>query len=168
MIGLLPILARWRVGLGIAGALAVFGLFVASWHYRHAYHAEIARRKAQEAQYIAAQAEATLIAKRALDAAEAKYRSKADEADKSYRAELANARSAADRYIASHRVRAYAQGAASGTTSIAESGSAGVPASLPADAVLVSEGDVQACTDAVTYGVAAHDWAIDLIPPTAK
>ena len=162
MIGLLPILARWRVGLGIAGALAVFGLFVASWHYRHAYHAEIARRKAQEAQYIAAQAEATLIAKRALDAAEAKYRSKADEADKAFQSKLADARRAADQYVLTHRVRGAFAGPSSGTVAASESRGADVPASLPADAVMVSEGDVQACTDAVTYGIGAHDWAASL------
>lgn len=163
MIGLLPILMRWRLGLGIAGGLAVFGLFVASWHYRHAYHAEIARRKAQEAQYIAAQAIATQKAQAALVAVETAYRTKANEADQTYRAGLADARAAADRYIASHRVRPGAQSAAGRTASAAEDHGPGVPASVSSGAlVAVSDSDVQACTDAVTYAVQAHDWAASL------
>ena len=168
MIGLLPLLARWKWGLGIAGALAFLGLALAAKHYRHAYHAEIARRKAQESQYVAAQSEAALIAKRALDAAESRYRSKADEADKSYRASLADARSAADRYIAGHRVRGTFAGPASAAPAAASDRGPGVPSGLPADAVVVSAGDVQACTDAVTYGVQAHEWALGLIPPPAR
>ncbi|MEI6644076.1 MAG: hypothetical protein WCL10_18805 [Novosphingobium sp.] len=159
MIGLLPILARWRVGLSIAGALAVFGLIVASWHYRHAYHAEKALRKADRAAYAAAQSEATVIAKRALDAAEARYKRNADNADQAFQSKLADARRSAADYVSAHRVRAYAQGPTSGTVASAEGRGPGVPASLPADAVMVSEGDVQACTDAVTYGIGAHDWA---------
>jgi len=166
---MLPIPARWRVGLSIAGALAVLGLIVASWHYRHAYHAEKALRKADRAAYVAAQSEATVIAKRALDAAEAKYRTKANEADQSYRADLADARAAADRYIAAHWVRNQtAARDASGALASAPDRGPGVPASLPADAILVSEGDVQACTEAVTYAIGAHEWALGLIPPPTK
>lgn len=163
MIGLLPILARWRLGLGIAGALAFIGLALAANHYRHAYHAEIARRKAQEAAYVAAQAEASLIAKRALDATEAQYRSKANEADQSYHAQLVDARAAAARYINASRVRgqAAARDAIAAIAASPDRGS-GIPASLSANAVMVSEGDVQACTDAVTYAIGAHDWALTI------
>lgn len=161
MIGLL--LTRRKVGLGLFGALAVFGLFAASWHYRHAYHAEKALRKADRAAYVAAQAEATVIAQRALEATEAEYRSKADEADKAFQSKLADARRAADAYVSAHRVRSQAVARdASGTLASAESGRASIPANLPTDAVLVSERDVQACTDAVTYGIEAHDWALTL------
>ena len=168
MIGLL--LTRWKWGLGLFGALAVFGLFAASWHYRNAYHAEKALRQADRAAYGAAQAEAALIAQRALGAAEAKYRTKANEADQSYRADLADARAAADRYIAAHRVRNQALARdASGALASAPDRGPGVPASLPADAfVAVSDSDVQACTEAVTYAVGAHEWALGLIPPPAK
>lgn len=163
MIGLLPILARWRLGLGIAGALAVFGLFAASWHYRNAYHAEIARRKAQEAQYIAAQVIAMQKAQAALAAVEAQYRSKADEADQSYRVELADARSAADRYIATHRVRGTFASPSSGPTATAEDRAAGVLPPVPdAALVAVTDRDVQACTDAYIYAVKARDWALTL------
>ena len=162
MIGLLPILARWKAGIGIAAIIGLFGLALAANHYRHAYHAEKALRKAQEAAYVAAQAIATQKAQAALVAAEAHYRSKANEADKSYRAGLADARAAADAYTAAHRVRAASGRAASTTVASAEDHGPGVPASLPADAVMVSAGDVQACTDAAAYALTAHDWAMTL------
>lgn len=161
MIGLL--LARWRVGLGLFGALAFLGLALAANHYRHAYHAEKALRKADRASYVAAQSEAALIAKRALDAAEARYAHKAMEADLAYQTDLADARSAADRYIDAHRVRWQAPARdAGGTLATAESSDPGIPASVPGDAVVVSESDVQACTSAVTYAVKAHEWALSL------
>jgi hypothetical protein len=164
MIGLLPILARWRFGLSIAAAVAVFGLIVASWHYRHAYHAEKALRKADRAAYAAAQSEATIIAKRALDATEARYRSKANEADKSYRAELADARSAADRYIAGHRVRSTFASSAGRAPSSAEGDRAGSPdrAGTAPDMVAVTAGDIQVCTINTTRLEAAREWALGL------
>ena len=161
MIGLL--LTRWKLGLGLFGALAFLGLALAVNHYRHAYHAEIARRKAQEAAYVAAQAIATQKAQAALAAKEAEYRSKANEADQSYRAELADARSLADRYIAAHRVRFNASGAPSGAVAAAEDHAAGVLQGMPArPGVVVSEHDVQACTDAYVYAVKAREWALGL------
>lgn len=161
MIGLL--LTRWKLGLGLFGALAFLGLALAVNHYRHAYHAEIARMKAQEAAYVAAQANATQKAQAALAAKEAEYRSKANEADQSYRAELADARAATDRYVASHRVRFSASGAPSGTVATAEDHAAGVLQGMPESAfVAVSERDVQACTDAYVYAVSAREWALGL------
>jgi hypothetical protein len=161
VIGLL--LTRWKVGLGIFGALAVFGLFAASWHYRHAYHAEKALRKADRAAYVAAQAQATERAQAALAATEAEYRSKANEANLSYRAELAEARNLADRFIARNRVRIPAASPASGTVAAAEDRTSGVLQAVPASTrVVVSEHDVQACTDAYVYAVTAREWALGL------
>lgn len=60
MIGLLPILARWRLGLSIFGALAFLGLALAANHYRHAYHAEKARYAALVASVKANTAKAAL------------------------------------------------------------------------------------------------------------
>ena len=164
MIGLLPILARWKAGLGIFAGLAFLGLALAVNHYRHAYHAEKALRATDKANYMAAQAEAALIAQRALQATEAKYAAHAREQDHAYEVALADARSAADRYIATHRVHvaAPAQSAPSGTPASAEGGSASVPAGVPSDAVMVSAGDVQACTDAYIYALNARDWALKL------
>ena len=48
-------------------------------------------------------------------------------------------------------------------------GSAGVPAQVPADPlVAVSSPDLQACTAAVTYAVAAHNWAATINDREAK
>jgi len=169
VIGLLPILARWKWGLSIAGALAVFGLIAASWHYRHAYHAEKALRKADRAAYAAAQSEATIIAKRALDATEARYKRNADNADQAFQSKLADARRSVDQYVLTHRVHGTFAGPASAALAAASDHGPGVPASLPGGPfVAVSDSDVQACTDAVTYGVQAHEWALGLIPPPAK
>lgn len=144
-------------------ALAAFAVLLGfAWAWE-GWATEKALRKADRAAYVAAQAEATVIAQRALEATEAEYRSKADEADKAFQSKLADARRAADAYVSAHRVRSQAVARdASGTLASAESGRASVPASLPTDAVLVSERDVQACTDAVTYGIEAHDWALTL------
>jgi hypothetical protein len=150
------LLTRWK-------AIAAFAVLLGfAWAWQ-GWTTEKALRKADRAAYVAAQAEATVIAQRALEATEAEYRNKADEADKAFQSKLADARRAADAYVSAHRVRSQAhQGSPSGTLASAESGRASVPASLPADAVLVSERDVQACTHAVTYGIEAHDWALTL------
>ncbi|NBW44232.1 MAG: hypothetical protein EBR45_01490 [Betaproteobacteria bacterium] len=163
MIGLL--LTRWRTGLSIAAALAFLGLALAANHYRHAYHAEKALRRADRAAYAAAQSEATVIAKRALDAAEARYRSKANEADKSYLAQLADARSAADRYIAAHRVRwqAFARDA-SAAVAAPDGGRAGSPdgPGAAANMVAVIPADIQVCTENTLRLEAARAWALGL------
>ena len=165
MIGLLPILARWRIGLGIAGALAAFGLIAASWHYRHAYHAEQTLRTADKAAYVAAQAQATSIAQRALEAKETEYRSKANAADQAFQSKLADARSAADRYVLSHRVRWEAPSRdASGTPSGSQGGAAqgtDGPGTAPF-MVAVSEGDIQVCTVNTERLEAAREWALSL------
>lgn len=150
------LLTRWKA----VAAFAVLLGFAWAWQ---GWAAEKALRNADRAAYVTAQAEATVIAQRALEATEAEYRSKADEADKAFQFKLADARRAADAYVSAHRVRSQAyQGSPSGTPASAESGRTSVPASLPTDAVMVSERDVQACTDAVTYGIKAHDWALTL------
>jgi ABC-type transport system involved in cytochrome bd biosynthesis fused ATPase/permease subunit len=161
MIALL--LTRWRFGLSIVAALAVLGLVGALSHYRSAYHAEKALRRADKASYTAAQSIAAAKALAALQATESRYRSKADDADKAYQAELADARTAADRYIAAHRVRGQAvAGSSGGTVASASGGGASVPDAVPADSVLVSASDLQACTAVTAYGIAAHNWAVGL------
>ena len=167
---MIAILTRWKFGLGVAGALAVFGLFAASWHYRHAYHAEKALRQADRAAVALAQSQAEAKAQAALRQQEHIYVVKARESEHEYESNLADARAAADRYIAAHRVRNQALARnASGALASAPDRGPGVPASLPADAfVAVSDSDVQACTDAVTYAIGAHEWALGLIPPPTK
>lgn len=161
MIALL--LTRWRFGISLTAGLAVLGLIAAASHYRKAYHSARDGRIADRAAYVNAQSDAARIARDALRSTEAKYQIKAQDADHAHALELANARTAADRYIAAHRVRPQAAGSASGraSTPTARDGS-GVPASLSTDGVVVAESDVQACTDAVIYANEAHDWATSL------
>jgi hypothetical protein len=162
MIALL--LTRWRFGLSIAAALAVLGLVGALSHYRHAYHAEKALRQADRAAYTAAQSIAAERAQHALDATEAAYRSKANEADQSFKLQMADVRGAADRYIAAHRVRGQAVGGSpGGSVASSSGGGASVPDAVPADSnVAISDADLQACTAVTAYGIAAHNWAAGL------
>ena len=168
---LMFLLGYARIGLAWIKALPWYVLALAGcavvivWQH----HAETSLRdenkalNATLAQVKDAQTQATVIAQQALRHTEAVYQAKAQEADHAYQTQLAAAQSAADRYIAGHRVHAAGgAGSASSTPASPQGGSAAVPESLPADAVVVSAGDVQACTSAVTYGVAAHDWALGL------
>lgn len=122
------------------------------------YRAQIQKERAA---YVAAQEQARIRAEMALRAQEARYKEKADNADKAHAKALVDASRAADRYIVANRVRIEAAPSdASQAPARAESGSAGLPAKLPADPfVAVSRADLQACTAAVTYAVAAHNWA---------
>ena len=157
---ILALILRHRVPIALA--VALLGLTLASWHYRSAYHAERALRQADRAAYGQAQAEAALIAKRALDATEARYRSKANDADREHQTRLVDARSATDAYLGRMRTKA-ASCPASGAVASAEGGGAGVPANVPADSfVAISDSDVQACAAATIYAIEAHNWAMTL------
>lgn len=161
MIALL--LTRWRIGLSLAAGLALIGLIAALSHYRHAYHNARDGRIADRVAYANAQADAARIARDALTHQEAVYRAKAQDADHAHALELADARTATDRYIAAHRVRSQVAGSASGTTSTAAArDGSGVPARVPSNGVMVAESDVHACTEAVIYANKAHDWALSL------
>jgi len=160
VIGLL--LTRWKVGLGIAAALAFLGLALAANYYRHAYHAEKALRQANEVAFSAAVDQHIAAARRALEAQEAKYAAHAKDTDHAYQAKLADARAAAADYVRRMRAQAPARDA-SGTVATAEDRTAGVLQDVPARAgVVVSEHDVQACTDAYIYAVSAREWALTL------
>ncbi len=142
---------------------ALFAVSVLAWHLQTRAVANAAAVRVQAAQFRQAQAAAAAIAQRALKHQEVTWQAKAMEADNAYHAQLADARSAADRYIAAYRVRAQAFGGDAGaaTARAADSGAV-VPAAMPADAVMVSANDVQSCTNAVTYAIKARDWANQL------
>ena len=73
--------------------------------------------------------------------------------------ELADARSAAGEYIRTHRMRPTAPIHSSAP---AKAGNSGISEAMPARAVMVSEADVRACTDAATYAMSARNWAMNL------
>jgi len=154
------ILTRYR--LPIAGALAVAGLLLALMYYRSAYHAEKALRAADRASYALAQSQAEAKAIAALQATEARYRDKANDADQTYQAGLADARTAADRFIAANRVRKQAARCeASGTVASAESADTSVSDDLPA-LVIMEEADVRAAGEWQEFGTACRNWALTL------
>ncbi len=157
------LLLPWLRQFWSCGAIGVLGLL--AWHFDARAVANADAVRTQAAQFKQAQADATRIAQQALEHEDLVYRQKAQEADSAYQAQLADARAAADRYIAAHRVQPpAAQGRAGGTAAATHSNGTPVPPGLPADAVVVSGADVQACTDAVTYAVKAHDWAGTIDP----
>ena len=164
MIGLLPILARWRLGIGVAGLLTALGLIVALSHYRSAYHAEQARRRTDKAVYAQAQTEAARIAQEALRAAESRSQTQARKADHEHEAQLADARSATDAAIRAGRVRYEALARnASGTAASPQGGNPGLPQDLSADPfVAIRQSDMQACAVDATVAVNAVTWAAGL------
>ena len=111
---------------------------------------------------MAAQVEAGRIAQEALHATEAKYAAKARKADHEYAESLEGARAAADRYIASHRVRIQATGGSSGSAiASAEDHGSGVPETLP-EVVVMDGADVHRGTEWQQFGTACHNMIIGL------
>lgn len=115
----------------------------------------------QRAQAEAQQAQAAVNA-----AEERRSAANARRSETDHDIDLARALAAGSAYAGSHRCPAGGlrpegdRSAASQAPAAAAGGSAGLPAKLPADPfVAVSRADVQACTAAVTYAVAAHNWA---------
>ena len=149
--------------------VAIGALALMAWHFDARAVANAALVQSQAIAFKQAQASATQIAQAALRHEQAAYTLKATEAQSAYQSQLADAQSAADRYIAAHRAplgvqfQAVASGG-SGAAATPASNSAGVPAGVPTDAVVVSSSDVQACTDVTTYAVNAHQWAVTVNP----
>lgn len=117
------------------------------------YRAEV---KAASAANAAAQAK--LIADQ-----KAKFDASAEKANATYEAQLALARSAADRYKLTHIVRAGTTSVSGGTSS--QKGDPAGPVQEPAAAtiVYVTEPDYDACVTDYAYAKAAYDWAQDLV-----
>ena len=129
--------------------LALFALYqrheANKWHDR-----AIACQTASQA--AAAQTKAMRAAERR------QYEEQARHADQEHTEALADARAAADRYIAAHRVRP--SGYQRPAEPIGEAGVARLPESLPAATdVGVSEQDVRTCGDLYQYALDAREWA---------
>lgn len=154
-----------KLALTAAPWIALATVSLLAWHFDARAIANAGAMRVQAEQFKQAQAVATRIAQAALQHEQAVYQAKAQEADSAYQAQLADARADADRYIATHRVQPAAVAGSGGATAPSTAGSrSGVPASLPTDAVVVSTGDVQTCTDAAIYALKAHDWANSINP----
>jgi len=94
---------------------------------------------------------------------EADNRRIATNADTRFKQASNEAGDAATRYIDRWRVRNVCEGSTSQTGSAANGDNPQVPADMPADSVLVSAINVQACTAATAYAIEAHNHAMDKI-----
>lgn len=163
MTGLVPLLARWRIGASIAGVLAALGLVLALIHYRGAYQAERALRRADREAYANAQAQAALIAQAALRSAETRSKEKAVEADVRHETALADARRRASAYIDRMRLQAAARPSSAAIASAQGGGaqSAGRTGAA-SDMVAISAADIDVCTINTARLEAAREWALGL------
>jgi hypothetical protein len=155
----------WAARTPFPAALALCGLLLMLCaHVISVERHTIARLTTQANAFRAAQDEAEHLAQEALHHQEALYRAKAQDADHAYQTQLAAAQSAADRYIAGHRVHTDGSRGASGAPASAPGGGAASPdrPDNPADMVAVSADDINACTVNSTRLQAARDWALGI------
>ena len=155
---LLGTFATWA-GRNPAWALciALAALCGVCWHEWSVKAHQVEHLSSEIAQFREAQAAAAATAREALHHQEQVYQAKAQDADHAYQTQLAAAQSAADRYIAGHRVQS--------APTAAENNGAGVPPGMPTDAVVVPASDVQTCSAAVTYGLKARDFVLSISAP---
>lgn len=162
----LSTLAAWA-GRNPAWALciALTALCGVCWHEWSVKARQVEHLTSEIAQFRDAQAQATAIAQQALRHQEAAYIAKAQEADHAYQTQLAAAQSSADRYIASHRVRASGGAGSAGSAIASPQGSSAQSGDGPGtepDMVAVTAGDIQVCTTNTQRLEAVHDWALSL------
>jgi hypothetical protein len=163
MTGLLALFARWRSGIPIAAVMAALGLVLALIHYRGAYQAEQALRRADQQAYVNAQAQAALIAEAALRSAQTRYKEKADEADARHETALADARSRASAYIDRMRLKTAARPASTAIASAQGGGAqSAVRSGAAPDMVAISAADIDVCTINTARLEAAREWALGL------
>lgn len=157
--------AMWRMRVLIT--IAVLALLV--WHYAGLAASRGIALVEQAENFKQAQAKAQQDAQAAIAHQESTWRLKAQIEDTNHAKELADARAAADRYIADHRVRPQAAQSGGGAAAAPGTGDgAGIRQDLPAAGVMVSEQDVQACTEVTTYALALRDWALGLNDPAPE
>lgn len=157
---LLPLLRR------LAPWIAIVLLALACHHF-----ATLARLRAQDlasqaATYRAAQRTAQIQAQAALTREQERYRQLAHVEETRHDQELETARAAAARFAIAHRLRpAPATGAGGAAATGTAAGPAGIRESLPAAGILVSQDDVQACSEVTAYALSLRDWALDASAP---
>jgi hypothetical protein len=160
---LVPSPVKMALTVGPYAAIGVLALLC--WHFDSRAVANADTVRTQAAQFAQAQALATAAARQALQTETAAYAAKAKDADNAYQTQFAAAQTATDQYIATHRVRTTAVASSAWPApSPSQGANPGIPATVPVNTVVVSPGDLQACTDAVTYAIQAHDWAATLGP----
>lgn len=155
-------------------------IFIAGWGAalkleNHGLTGKLARCQQGKALIVAAVKEADALAQAAREDEERRRAANAQRSNASHDQDLERANAAAGSYLAAHRIAAggvrneTAGIAGSQAPATAPDGSAGLPAEVPADPlVAVASSDVQTCTAAVTYAVAAHNWAATIDPPETE
>ena len=148
----------------VAICCAMALLCLLSWHEWSVKARQVARLTAEIARFHDAQAQAADIAQEALHHQEAVYLQKAKETDDAYQAQLADARTATDRYIAAHRVRADSAGGPGPAPATAEGQSAqsGNRSGASPDMVAVTAPDIEVCTVNTKRLEAVREWAVSL------
>lgn len=119
--------------------------------------------RAQTAEIIKASEEAERLAIADREAREKRSKENADATDKEHKSALADATSAASRYISLHKV---GKCSASQTTPASQDHGAegSIGSSSEAVMVAVSEADIHICTENTTRLDAVRDWALSLNP----
>lgn len=142
-------------------ALLVLALAVQTVRLHHA-KADLARAKADLVAVKDAQATATKQWQDAVQHQEAASRMAAAVGETEHGKEVDAARAAGAAYAATHRVCPSAAGRDAGSAPAAPApGDPGVRESVPDGSVVVSAGDVQACSGSAAYAVALHNWLVD-------
>lgn len=126
---------------------------------------------AQNMEFMSAQAEAAALQDAVNEDEEARTRANARRSNQNHEDDLARAAAAERNYADQHGIAIdrlwpkIDRGAPGQAIAPAESGSAGLPAEVPADPfVAISSADLQACTRVTTYAVGAHNWAGTISP----
>lgn len=155
-------------------------IFISLWgaalkFENHRLNGQLAQCQQGKALIVAAVKEADVLAEAAREDEERRSAAYATRSEASHAKDLERAATAPRSYSSAHRittggVRAQAT-RSPGIEAPATAGgdSAGVPAEVPADdLVVISSPDLQACTAAVTYAVAAHNWVATINDRQAK
>jgi len=160
-IGILAALLGWqtlRIEGFRAGHITAFGM--------DQWLIDLASCTARNIEFITAQTEAGRLQAVINEDEERRTAANAERSDVFHAQDKTRAAEAGRDYADRHRITAGGlraetdRGASSQALATAESGRSGVSAEVPADTfVAVSDPDLQACTAAVTYAVAAHNWA---------
>lgn len=161
----------WLTGLRlsaawlVAGALAVAGAWLYARHEHTRADRAVAALATTKAAYVSAQELARQRNEQTIAKREADYRALADQKDKEYATELADAQSAAERYIASHRLRPPApqDGVGSAPALGQDRGASGaVGPGEASELVGVTADDIRICTENTSRLEKAREWALGL------
>lgn len=147
-------------------ALALVLLCACAWQTRQAHEwRDTSHRWQAAAKAMQDASEANAAAALAQHKAwEAKSAQIAKDSENDHAKALADARGAADRYIATHRVRTV-QGGICAAPAAGQGEGAGLPEkpAAEADMVAMSAGDITTCATDYTYAQSAYEWAKGLL-----